>query len=176
MRLFISIDLPAAVRRKLHGWLSPVPGLRYVNEPQLHLTLLFLGECDDDQAGLITARLKSVDFDPFRLIVRDIGAFPDRKSPRVIWAGVEKSKELNDLQRQVSHYFSEFADKKGNQSFKPHITLARTKKGFSVEDSDSLFKMTQPITVMVHSVSLKKSVLSDKGSTHTVLEKVYARG
>lgn len=176
MRLFVSIDLPAGIRRELYEWLPSFPDLKYTREEQLHLTLLFLGECDEDKAGLIKKRLKSVDFGSFRLFIRNTGAFPDRKNPRVIWAGVEKSEELNDLQRQVSRCLSEFTDKKGNQSYKPHITLARTKKGFKVKDSDSLFKMTQPITVMIHSVSLKKSVLSDKGSTHTVLEKVYARG
>jgi 2'-5' RNA ligase len=176
MRLFVSVDLPAEIRRTLFGWLPSLPHLRYEKEEKLHLTLLFLGECDDDQIDSIKQRLRTIDFEPFWITVRGIGAFPYRKNPRVLWAGVEKSDELNDLQRQVRGLLSAFVNQKGNPPFKPHITLARTKKGFSEQATENLFKMTEPLSVKIQSVTLKKSELTDEGSIHFVLEKIVARG
>ena len=174
MRLFISIDLPGWVREKLHGWLPDQHGLRYTKEEQLHLTLLFLGKSDEDQKNVIAKRLGSIQFEPFKLAIQGIGAFPNRKNPRVIWAGVKKNDELKYLQNQISEKLSGFVDDGGNDAFKPHITLARVTKRFRLKRSDKLFEKEESISLKVASVSLKKSILSQEGSTHTVLETFYA--
>jgi 2'-5' RNA ligase len=174
MRLFVSIDLAVPVREKLHGWLPEHPDLRQTKKEQLHLTLLFLGECDEDELILISKRLKTIQFDPFEMTIKGVGAFPNRKNPGVIWAGVSKSSELINLQKQISNKLSAFADSSGNHLFKPHITLARTTKRFKLKKSDSLFQKEESISVKVESISLKKSVLSAEGSIHTTLGKYNA--
>ena len=174
MRLFISIELPGRVREKLHGWLPDKHGLRYTKQEQLHLTLLFLGECDEDQKNVIAKRLSAIQFEPFELVIRGIGAFPNRENPRVIWAGVKKNDELKHLQNQISEKLSGFVDDGGNDAFKPHITLARAAKRFRLKRSDKLFEKEESISLRVASVSLKKSILSQEGSTHTVSATFYA--
>jgi len=174
MRLFVSIDLPAPVREELHGLLPVHPDLRYTSKEQLHLTLLFLGECNEDERLLVSGRLQTIQFDPFEITIQGVGAFPNKKSPRVIWAGVNKSNELMNLQKQVSDELSAFADGRGDHPFKPHITLARTTRRFKPQKPGQLFKKMEPISVVVESISLKKSILSAEGSIHTVLERVKA--
>jgi len=174
MRLFVSIDLPKEVRQKLREWLPAYSGLRYTKEEQLHLTLLFLGECDGGQTALITERLRAIQFNPFQMVINGIGAFPNRKNPSVIWAGVKKSEELIHLQKQVSDSLSGFVGDREKHSFTPHITLARVTNRFRLKESDRLFEEEESIPLMVEYVSLKKSVLSTEGSTHTVLKTFYA--
>lgn len=174
MRLFISIDLPDHGTRKLTGWLPYLPGFNYTSEEQMHLTLLFLGECNDKQVGVIRSTFNTLSFYSFRIIVQGIDAFPDRKNPRVIWAGVNENDELRHLQEKVEKTLSVFVNSGGNHHFKPHITLARTKKRLSADQLNPVFRCNESITLAIHSISLKKSELSNNGSTHTVLERVYA--
>lgn len=174
MRLFVSIDLPGEIQENLQGWLPSLPGLRYSKKEQLHLTLLFIGESNEGQVNLIKERLRTVQFEPFQMVIERVGAFPGRKNPRVLWAGVEKSDELMDLQEKISEKLSGFTDDGGNHSFKPHITLARATRHFRFKKSDELFKKSESVSLTVASVSLKKSILSEEGSIHTVLETFYA--
>ena len=174
MRLFVSIDLPKEVQENLQYWLPSLPELRNTKKEQLHLTLLFIGESDEDQVCLITEKLHTVQFEPFQMVIKGVGAFPGRKNPRVIWAGVEENDELMDLQKQISIKLSGFIDEAGNHSFKPHITLARVNRHFRFNKSDALFEKSESVSLTVASVSLKKSILSQEGSTHTVLETFYA--
>jgi len=170
MRLFVSIDLPGGVQEKLYSWLPDLPDLRYQKKEQLHLTLLFIGESDEDQVCLITERLRSVQFEPFDMVIEGVGAFSGRKNPRVIWAGVKKNDELMRLQKQISEKLFGFVDGGANHLFKPHITLARATRHFRFKKSDKLFEKSESVSLIVASVSLKRSILSQKGSTHTVLE------
>ena len=174
MRLFVSIDLPGEVQEKLQYWLPSLPELRYTKKEQLHLTLLFLGESDEGEANLIAKRLGAIQFEPFDMVIEGVGAFPSRTNPRVFWAGVKKNIELIRLQKQISEKLSGFVDDGGNDSFKPHITLARATKQFRLKRSEKLFEKEESIFLKVASVSLKKSILSEEGSTHTVLKTFYA--
>lgn len=171
MRLFVSIDLPGKVREKLHGWLPDRPDLRYTKQEQLHLTLLFLGECDEQKVNSIVNELKTVQFIPFEIIIEGLGAFPDRKNPRVIWAGVNKHADLLNLQHQISSKLGAFADTDENRSFKPHITLARTTERFTLKNKNQLFEPGKSMPVKVESFALKKSILSPEGSIHKTLQK-----
>lgn len=170
----MSIDFPEKVQERLYGWLPDRSGLRCTKQEHLHLTILFLGECDENETTFIVNKLKTVRFDPFQLVIQGVGAFPNKKNPRVIWAGVNKINELMNLQKQVSDELSAFADGRGDHPFKPHITLARTTRRFNPKKPEQLFKKTEPLSVVVESISLKKSILSAEGSIHTVLERVKA--
>lgn len=174
MRLFVSIELPGRVREKLHGWLPDHHGLRYTKQEQLHLTLLFLGECDEEEGKWVIDKLKTVHFNPFQMTIHGVGAFPSQKNPRVIWAGVEKNSELINLHSQVKDKLSAFASESSARVFKPHITLARTTAGSEIKKTDRLFKTDETLSVKVESISLKRSILSDRGSSHTTLGKFTA--
>lgn len=174
MRLFVSIDLPEKVQKKLHGWLPDQLGLRYTREEQLHLTLLFLGECTTRQKNEIIGKLSGIIFNPFELTISGLGAFPDRKDPRVIWAGVKEHTELLKLQNHISSTLKDFTEENENREFHPHITLARTNKRFVYKQNDQLFEPGESISFNVDFFSLKKSVLSPEGSMHSVLNKFRA--
>lgn len=169
MRLFVSIDLPGKVREKLHSWLPDRPDLQYTKQEQLHLTLLFLGECEEQEVDLIVSLLKTVQFATFKLVIEGMGAFPGKNNPRVIWAGINKHPELINLQNQISGKLDTFTDNEARRPYIPHITLARTKNFFNAQKSNELFEPGERIIVNVESFSLKKSVLSPQGSIHTIL-------
>ena len=137
-RLFIAITLPPAVRRELadaQQQLAPrAPGIRWVAAPQMHLTLLFLGETPD--ARLDDARqimdAAAAGAPPLELALGPIGAFGRPSAPRVIWAAVQAPPALNVLQQRLAdgcHACGLAAD---NRLFTPHLTLGRARPEQSV--------------------------------------------
>lgn len=166
MRLFTAIDLPRNIREELDGWLPDQPGVRKTNVDQLHLTTLFLGECPDEAVDEIVNRLNDISAATFRLIIRGTGAFPSRKQPRVIWAGVEAAPALMELQQKVEKKLSDFGNADRYPVYNPHITLGRMNPSRPFPHMEPSGKLTINVNRMV----LKKSELHPAGSIHSVLE------
>ena len=57
-RLFIAVDLPEPVRRRLARLVADAPnGVRPVRPEQIHLTLHFIGDTDDAAVAALAAAL-----------------------------------------------------------------------------------------------------------------------
>ena len=56
MRLFIAIELPNGLKKELERLRTAIPGARWVPTEQLHLTLAFLGEVDEETTGKLNDR------------------------------------------------------------------------------------------------------------------------
>jgi 2'-5' RNA ligase len=134
VRTFVAIELEPALREPLVRLLREVfPAdreVRWCTEHQLHVTLKFLGEVRDPQLAevceAVTAASRQVE--PFTLRIQGLGGFPNPRSPRVLWCGVEDP--TGGCRRWV-----ELADpllaKLGfppeTRAFTPHITLGRSR-------------------------------------------------
>ena len=46
-RLFIAIDLPERIKDDITSTYMAIPGTRWIEEAQLHITLRFIGEVDN---------------------------------------------------------------------------------------------------------------------------------
>ncbi len=60
-----------------------------VNKKNMHFTLLFLGEVSEDRVSEIKQALGTISFKKFEVEFTHVGAFPNPRSPRVIWIGVD---------------------------------------------------------------------------------------
>ena len=128
MRLFIAINLTAETTAKLLVLTNELRFLsrhgRFSLPENLHLTLVFLGECDESQTVDAKTALAAVSFEPFALEIERIGRFK-RDRGDIWWAGVRENKALLDVQRKLTDRLlvAGFAlDKRG---YSPHITLGR---------------------------------------------------
>ena len=95
----------------------------------LHFTLQFLGEISEEITQKIIQSLKTVEFSSFDVNLKEIGAFPKPKFPRVVWIGTDDvgGNMLIQLSKKVEKVLEPlgfFSDK----PFKPHITVFRIKK------------------------------------------------
>ena len=131
-RLFIGLELPELVRMRLGLVRSPLPGAKWIEPEDMHITLRFAGDIDNPQADELVGFLDQVEFRPFEVTIRDMGAFGGR-DPRVVWAGVEGGAQLEQLQRSVDRACRSAGLPPEPRAFKPHVTLARL-KGTSAED------------------------------------------
>ncbi len=77
-RLFVAIDFPDAVNRRLAGLTGGVRGARWLPPEQFHLTLRFIGEVEDSALTEIAEALSEIRVAPFSLRLSGVGHFPPR--------------------------------------------------------------------------------------------------
>jgi RNA 2',3'-cyclic 3'-phosphodiesterase len=132
MRLFVALDIDAAIRGRLADYTAGlgklVPGVKWVAAESLHVTLKFIGEFPDARLDEVKRTLASVKSPPFKLYFRQAGFFTPR-SPRVFWAGIEAGPELAALAAAADQALAPLGIAREERAFTPHLTLARTGSG-----------------------------------------------
>lgn len=169
MRLFIAIECPDDVRDRLAKVQEELPGLgrvKAVEYENLHMTLKFLGEVQEDKVQAVREALETVKSGPFTADIGGLGVFPSPGNARVIWAGLTKGDiEMRRLQKKVDETLGPVGfppDKR----FHPHYTLARTKEklpGDKVKELLEKHRGTLFGSFVVGSFILMKSTLTPKG-------------
>src|SRR5579864_821033 len=98
MRLFVALEIPAAVRDNLATLIDELRAAdasssskdraRWVRPENLHVTLKFIGNLDASKLDSIRAALAEVRSETgVQLRFRGLGFFPNDRRPRVFWAG-----------------------------------------------------------------------------------------
>jgi 2'-5' RNA ligase len=128
-RLFVAIRPPAAVRAGLLALMGGVPGARWQDDDQLHLTLRFLGEVDRHIAADIAAAMAGIHFAAFDLALSGVGFFDRKGRVDTLWAGVRPHDRVTALHRKVDQALIRVGCAPDPRAFAPHITLARFSRG-----------------------------------------------
>jgi 2'-5' RNA ligase len=174
VRAFIAIDVPAEVKDRVEDlkYAIAFPGLVFVKREAVHLTLLFLGEISDEEAGKAAEAMRGIEFRPFRIALRGVSCFsPD--FIKVVFVEVsEGAAELLELRQKLSDALSQGGIRFEREEFTPHLTVARVKR---VKDRQVLLRAIQERaqtdfgSFEAGSVVLKKSVLGPNGPAYTDL-------
>ena len=123
-RLFVALRPPDRVRAQLLDVAEGLPGLRWQDDGQLHLTLRFVGELSRPLAEDLSAELGRVRFERFRLALQGVGMF-EKHRHGALWAGVQPRERLKSLQAKVERACQLVGLEPERRAFHPHITLAR---------------------------------------------------
>lgn len=128
MRLFVAINFGNDTRAKLLALRDKLQSRsqrgNFSAPENLHLTLAFLGECDDRQISSAKQIVTATKFEPFELTIGGYGKFtPDK--PDICYAGVMNTPELFALQRNLYDNLCVRGFKLDNRKYWPHITLGR---------------------------------------------------
>ncbi len=127
MRLFVAVELPEAVRDRLAALGGGVPGARWIEAENMHLTLRFVGEVAGPALDDLAAALDGISGTPFELSLAGLGQYGDKRRPRVIWAGLAPSAPLLALQARIESAVVRAGFAPEARKFRPHVTLARLK-------------------------------------------------
>jgi len=127
-RLFVALRPPKEMRAVLLALMGGVPGARWQDDDQLHLTLSFIGDVDRHQAEDIAAGLAAVDRPRPTIALQGAGSFDHKGQVHSIWAGIAPDEALRQLHDRVNRALIAAGAAPEQRAFKPHITLARLGK------------------------------------------------
>ena len=175
-RLFVALRPPRPMREALLDAIGDLPGARWQDDDQLHLTLRFVGEVDRHVAEDVAAALGSVSHPAFDLRLDGIGSFDRRGRIDNIWAGVTPHDAVRSLHVTVSRALTRAGIAPEERAFVPHITLARLTHG---PGSPAALPMARlwppPIEARFDHFILYESELGATGSSYSVIER-YSLG
>ena len=186
IRSFIAIELPDGLKKELTELEAALKKrspsvVKWVDPNSIHITLKFLGDVPEEKIDeILTALTESASgVIPFKLEVKNAGAFPDLNRAQVIWVGVTgELVKLTKLQQQIESNMKLLDFLPEKRAFSPHLTLGRVRDFAIPEERQKIGKLlagtafASNCPVEVEHVCLMKSQLTPAGAIYTKLGEV----
>ena len=136
-RLFTGLEIPKDVQDSLSLLRGGLPGARWIDPENYHITLRFIGDIDDRLAHEIASLLDNVKRRSFEVRFGSVASFGGNK-PRAIVVPVEPIQPLIELQSELERLMQRLGLEPEGRKFMPHVTLARLRNSSSREVADYL--------------------------------------
>jgi 2'-5' RNA ligase len=133
IRLFVGIALPPEQKLALSLICSGLPGAKWVDPGNLHVTLRFIGEQDEGMAADIDAALAAIRLPRFFLTIAGTDVFGERDKPRMLYAGLDPAPALVRLNQKIETALIRLGLPPEGRRYTPHVTLARFQRAHPVE-------------------------------------------
>jgi 2'-5' RNA ligase len=136
-RIFTGLEIPADVGQSLALLRGGLPGARWIDPENYHLTLRFIGDVDSAVAQEIASLLHQVHRHPFELRLDGLSSFGGKR-PRALVATIASSPSLLELQAEHERLMRRVGLEPEGRKYTPHVTLARLRETSSRQVADYL--------------------------------------
>jgi len=136
-RLFTALEVPREIADALATQRGGLPGARWIDPENYHVTLRFIGDIDDALARDIASMLGQVKRRGFEVRFDGLASFGGRR-PRAIIAAIPASAPLVELQAELERIMQRVGLEPEGRKFSPHVTLARLRESSSRRVADYL--------------------------------------
>lgn len=123
-RLFTGLEMPGDAVAALSGLRGGLPGARWIDPENYHLTLRFIGDIDNRTAHSIVDMLDRIRRPAFSITLDGVGVFGGRK-PHSVFASVATSPMLAALHAEQERMMQMLGLPPDPRKFAPHVTVAR---------------------------------------------------
>ena len=183
VRVFVAVGISAEAREQLVNAVDRIrrevsQGIQWANPEGMHLTLKFLGNIPSAGVEPLLDCLQPVasGTGPFPLHLAGLGMFPNRRRPRVLWAGVGGDLDaLSRLQQATEDAITAQGYPPEQRPFRPHVTLGRPRRSVSDAQLSRIGAVVSdlipplPVGWQVGSVEVMQSELHPSGARYTAL-------
>jgi 2'-5' RNA ligase len=150
--------------------------IKWINPENIHITLAFLGNTEENLIKGISSMLEKVceDSRNFELTIRGTGVFRNINDPRIIWTNIDNSEDLLKLADKILIGLTNIDIKTDEKPFKPHITIGRIKHLKNKEtfkDLTEQYQNTELQRLHINGVTLYESILLPQGPKYIPLER-----
>ena len=178
LRSFLAFDIEsdkvlnrfAAAQRQL---IQTGADLKPVEPQNIHITLRFLGNIMPATVEKIFEEMKQIQFTPFTVQINGLGAFPNPRYPRVVWAGItEGAEQLKNVFSQLEPKLCGLGFAPDYRGFSPHLTIARVRSGRNKKQLAEFLTLNAKYefgNVGARCLRLKKSTLTPRGPIYSTL-------
>ena len=149
-RLFTALEIPSEIGQSMAQLRGGLPGARWIDPENYHLTLRFIGDIDDALTDEIADMLGQVARRKFSLRIDGLDSFGGNK-PRAVVAAVTPVADLVELQAEHERIMQRVG-LQPERKYKPHVTLARLRDTSSRQVADFL-SLRQPFRLPSFPVS-----------------------
>jgi RNA 2',3'-cyclic 3'-phosphodiesterase len=178
LRTFVAFaadpPLAEAIARLCDDLRPRLPGLRFVRSEGFHLTLRFLGRTTRPQVEGVARRLEAAAAacPPGEARIAELGLFPERGRPRILWLGVALPAPVHALQAacEAAAVAEGFAPE--TRPFRSHLTLGRWRE----HAPRPALPHVDLGTLALRELILFRSQLRSSGSLYTALARFPLRG
>jgi RNA 2',3'-cyclic 3'-phosphodiesterase len=136
-RLFTGLEIPREIAGSLSMLRGGLPGARWIDPENYHLTLRFIGDIDDALAREVAFMLGQVRRSAFELRLDGLNSFGGR-SPRAVFAAAAPTPPLLELQAEHERIMQRLGLEPEGRKYTPHVTLARLRDSSSRQVADYL--------------------------------------
>jgi 2'-5' RNA ligase len=136
-RLFTALEIPADIGQSLAMMRGGLPGARWIDPENYHLTLRFIGDIDDALASDVALMLGRVRRSAFDLRIDELLSFGGRK-PRAVVAAISPVAPLMELQAEHERWLQRLGLEPEGRKYTPHVTLARLRDSSSRQVAEYL--------------------------------------
>lgn len=181
LRCFISVELPSAIKQDVSAVANALrksdADIKWITPENLHITLKFLGNTEESLVPdiIVLLRKKLSPYPPFYIRITGAGCFPDKRHPKILWAGVEDSDSLQSLQEAIEDAMAGLGYPREKKAFSPHLTLGRVRSQKRINDVLRRLEEFREVSfgaVEITSVSLMKSELKPAGAAYSTLAEI----
>jgi RNA 2',3'-cyclic 3'-phosphodiesterase len=136
-RLFTGVEIPSDIGQSLGLLRGGLPGARWIDPENYHLTLRFIGDVDDMIAHEVASLLGRVKRDAFEVQLEGLTSFGGRK-PRAVVATATPAQALLDVQAEHERLMQRIGLEPEGRKYLPHVTLARLRESSSRDVAEYL--------------------------------------
>lgn len=153
-----------------------VDSIKWTNIDNIHITLVFLGDTQEDILDEIYPMLseKCLGYGSFQLLLKGCGIFRNTSDPRIIWTGIQPSDRLTGLNASIITGLKGLKVRLEDRPYNPHLTIGRIKHINDPGMLESLvvnYKNSELQKVQVNEVILFESILHPSGPVYKALAK-----
>ena len=148
--------------------------IKYVPAENMHFTLKFFGNIDEDMVKDISDSVKKIiaNYSQFELKIENCGCFPNLNVIKVLWLGIDKDSKIIDLQKELDKEFKKLGFKK-EKNYISHLTIGRVKSPKNKKEIKETIEQNKNIKIgsmTVDRICLKKSTLTPQGPIYEDLK------
>jgi len=180
IRSFLAFELPLDIKEivaRVSSEIRKTPlSVRWVRVDNIHLTVIFMGNVKTGDIVNIGTEVEKIclRYGTFDVSLRELGFFPNRRNPRVLWLGLDGDLErMSEFRDSLQKRLRPFGIKEEKRRFTPHLTLGRFKKPHKKDfHLDELIMrygdLTSPVCLL-NELILFQSTLKPSGAEYTKL-------
>ena len=132
-RLFTGLEIPAEIGTALAALRGGLPGARWVEPENYHVTLRFMGDIEAGTAREVVSALgETAPRGPVEVTFEALDSFGGRQ-PRVVMVRAVPTPALAELQAEQEQLLRRIGLPPESKRFVPHLTLARLRNVSSAE-------------------------------------------
>jgi len=172
----VSGDFKEMLERILKDLQNTKADVKWVKPENIHLTLKFLGDLAEGQLEAVKVVLRQLcpGFRPITTNINAIGAFPDMRHPKVIWAGLQDPHQsIKEIFEVLETSFLKLGIDQEDHPFQSHITLGRVRSSANLKELIEKMpniSINSKISQVFDLIVLYKSTLTPDGPVYDTLE------